>query len=97
MDMEPSAQKKQRTAVRSAISLEPFDLPSNLSTEELVALRDLLKQRLALLEEALERRGRGDATNTPSCEHAFTFYPRLGPRDNGCFEDRVCTRCGCSE
>jgi len=95
MDMEPPAQKKHRTAVRSAISLEPFYLPSNLSIEELVALRDLLKQRLAMLEEALERRGRGDATKKPSCEHVFIFYQSLGPRDNGCF-DRICTLCGCS-
>jgi len=95
MDMEPSAQKKQRIAARSAISLEPFYLPSNLSTEELVALRDRLKQRLARLEEALERRGRGVVTNKP-CEHVFAFCSRLGPRDNGCFEDCVCTLCGSS-
>ena len=87
--MEAPAQKKQRT---SLFSPEPFYLPSDIDIEELLALRDLLIKRLRMLEEALEARR---TTTKPSCEHVFRFCQSSGPRDNNCFDDRVCTFCGC--
>ena len=91
--MEAPAPKRPRASV---FSREPFDLPSDMDTEELVALRDRLRKRLAMLEATLEKRGARGTTNKPSCEHVFVFHPTLAPRDNGSLDDGMCTLCGCS-